>query len=283
VEDKPRVEFALDRYRQWVKDLEAVVGTPSDVVERMVALLNDYRRFIDVDTIFDSRQDFLYRQAGQLKLNNSVIEEFLPWLVRPDVLPEIDGFDVEVGPTTCFSSVYFQTSLDSVAVGGGLNVRAKDQDFAISRRLFLRAAHDSNFDDAVTKSTSIAYVVAECKTNLDKTMFQEACATAHDVKAAVSGARYYLLCEWLDMAPLSTAPTDIDEVLILRMSKRVNSNVRNKYGSYEGRRRGRSAYLKYLDAHPFQREMFDRFLHHIRGLLRNDAPVEHEVLSRGYF
>ncbi len=200
-----------------------------------------------------------------------------------DVLPEIDGFDVEVGPTTCFSSVYFQTSLDSVAVGGGLNVRAKDQDFAISRRLFLRAAHDSNFDDAVTKSTSIAYVVAECKTNLDKTMFQEACATAHDVKAAVSGARYHLLCEWLDMAPLSTAPTDIDEVLILRKSKRVNSNVRNKYGSYVGRRRGRNAYLKYLDAHPFQREMFDRFLNHIRGLLRNDAPVEREVLSRGYF
>ena len=53
-------------------------------------------------------------------------------------------------------------------------------------------------------------------------MFQEACATAHDVKAAVSGASYYLLCEWLDMTPLSTAPTDIDEILLLRKAKRIN-------------------------------------------------------------
>jgi hypothetical protein len=47
-------------------------------------------------------------------------------------------------------------------------------------------------------------VVSECKTNLDKTMFQGACATAHDVKSSVSGARYYLLAEWLDMTPVST-------------------------------------------------------------------------------
>lgn len=47
--------------------------------------------------------------------------------------------------------------------------------------------------------THIAYVAAECKTNLDKTMFQEAAATALDVKSAVPGANYYLLCEWLDI------------------------------------------------------------------------------------
>src|SRR5258707_5790168 len=56
----------------------------------------------------------------------------------------------------------------------------------------------------------------------DKTMFQEACATAHDTKSAVAGAKYYLLCEWLDMTPVSTAPTDID-----RKSTRLNSSHAN--------------------------------------------------------
>ncbi len=95
----------------------------------------------------------------------------------------------------------------------------------------------------MTKETHIGFVVAECKTNLDKTMFQEACATAHDVKAAVSGARYYLLCEWLDMTPLSTAPTDINEILLLRKAKRINSNVRSKYAISRGGRRIGSAYV----------------------------------------
>ena len=163
----------------------------------------------------------LTRQKRQLKLDNSVIEEFLPHFVTPAVLPEMVGHEVAVGPTTCFSSVYFSTSLDVPVVGGGLEVRSKDQDFAISKKLFLKASHDSSFSASVTKETHIGFVISECKTNLDKTMFQEACATAHDVKAAVSGARYYLLCEWLDMTPLCTALTDIDEILILRKAKRI--------------------------------------------------------------
>lgn len=39
----------------------------------MVELLNEYRIYIDVDLVFDSQADFLYRQKGQLKLDNSVI------------------------------------------------------------------------------------------------------------------------------------------------------------------------------------------------------------------
>jgi hypothetical protein len=123
----------------------------------------------------------------------------------------------------------------------------------------------------------------ECKTNLDKTMFQEACATAHDVKSAVSGARYYLLCEWLDMAPVSTAATDVDEVIILRKSKRVGSNVRANFGSVKGRKAYRAQYIQHLTDNPLRVEMFQRFLGHVRGLLQSEAPVESDVLSKGYF
>lgn len=57
-------------------------------------------------------------------------------------------------------------------------------------------------------------------------MFQEAAATALDVKTAVPVAKYYLLCEWLDMTPISTATTAIDEVIILRKARRLASDIR---------------------------------------------------------
>ncbi len=169
--------------------MDAVTGrNPEKRLENLVALLNDYRLWVDVDLIFDSEDDFLYRQKGQLKLDNSIIEEFLPRLTHHSILPEIASFDVAVGPARCFSALYFESSLDAPQLGGGMTIRTKAQDFALSKKVYLKAAHGSDFKDAVTKDVYIAYVVSECKTNLDKTMFQEACATAHDVKSAVSGA-----------------------------------------------------------------------------------------------
>jgi len=282
--DKPRIERAIARYHEWIKALDAVKGkTPEERLEKLVALLNEYRLWVDVELIFDSEDNFLYRQKGQLKLDNSIIEEFLPRLIHPSILPEIKGFDVLVGPAKCFSALYFESSLDVPQFGGGMTIRTKAQDFAISKKLHLKASHSADFKEASTKETYIAYVVSECKTNLDKTMFQEASATAHDVKSAVSGARYYLLCEWLDMTPVSTAATDVDEVIILRKAKRLGSTVRGNFGSVQGRKANRDKYIKYLKDNPLRVEMFQRFLGHIRGLLKSEAPVESDVLSKGFF
>jgi hypothetical protein len=284
VGDKPRIERAIQHYHEWITALDATTGkTPQKRLEKLVTLLNEYRLWVDVELIFDSEDNFLYRPKGQLKLDNSIIEEFLPRLINPSILPEIASVQVAVGPAKCFSALYFESSLDVPQSGGGMTIRTKAQDFAISKKLYLKAAHDPDFKDAVTKDTFIAYVVSECKTNLDKTMFQEACATAHDVKSAVSGARYYLLCEWLDMTPVSTAATDVDEVIILRKSKRLGSNVRSNFGSAKGRKDSRAQYVTHLTNNPLRVEMFKRFLGHVRGLLQSEAPVESDVLSKGFF
>ena len=150
-------------------------------------------------------------------------------------------FDLQFGPVTSFSGIRFESSMVADRVGGGMQVRTKDHDFAISRRLFIRSSHQRDFQNSVTKETNIAYVAAECKTNLDKTMFQEAAATALDVKLAVPGARYFLLCEWLDMLPINTNTTAIDEILILRRAKRLPfrraSSIRFRRGK-RGKSRG---------------------------------------------
>ena len=114
-------------------------------------------------------------------------------------------------------------------------------------------------------------------------MFQEACATAHDTKSAVVGAKYFLLCEWLDMTPVSTAPTDIEEIILLRKAKRLNSNVRTHYSTAAKRRQRRPEYMAYLTANPFRVDMFRRFLDHIVVLIRNEQPQEQSVLAQGYF
>lgn len=250
----------------------------------MIELLNEYRNYIDIDLVFDSPEDFLYRQKGQLKLDNSVIEEFLPRLVgNPTILPALAPFEAIVGPIQSFSAAYFNSSLDTIKPGGGLAVKTKNQDFAIAKPLYLKASHDAAFQVSVTQQTYISYIAIECKTNLDKTMFQEACATANDTKYAVAGARYYLLCEWLDMTPQSTAPTDIDEIIILRKAKRMNSNIRSQYSTAAGRQRTRANYVQFLQTNPFRLEMFQRLIRHIEELILNEQPVEQSVLDTGYF
>ena len=103
----------------------------------MIELLNEYRNYIDIDLVFDSPEDFLYRQKGQLKLDNSVIEEFLPRLVgNPTILPALAPFDATVGPIQSFSAAYFNSSLDAIKPGGGLAVKTKNQDFAIAKPLY---------------------------------------------------------------------------------------------------------------------------------------------------
>ena len=285
--DKGRLEAALQKYDEWVKELEdADASTVDDLVEKMVGLLNEYKFYVDINLIFDSTEDFLYRQKGQLKLDNTVIEEFLPIFVRKCIVKEFGKCEVDVGSQTAtFSSAYFESSLSSPAIGGGLRIKTKDQGFSMSRKLYLKSSYTSTFDETKTSTvtTHLGYVMAELKTNLDKTMYQEASATAHDIKLAVTGAKYYLLCDFLDMTPITTATTDIDEILIVRKAKRISSNIRKEFSTYAGRQKNREWYVNYLTIHPYSVSVLKRFVDHIFSQMKNEDRIEESVLDVGYF
>jgi hypothetical protein len=280
--EKLRVQEAIEKYKSWLDELKAIKGDLT-VIPRMISLLTSYKRYIDLDLIFDSPDNFLYRQKGQLKLDNSIIEEFLPILVTTVFREGLKNKNLSFGPTQCFSSLRFESTLKASPIGGGMSVRAKDQDFAISRKIFIKASHDKNFSESVSNEANIAYVTAECKTNLDKTMFQEGAATALDVKTSVPGAKYFLLCEWLDMSPISSSLTAIDEILILRKAKRLSSNVRSAFSTVEGRKKSRDEFAQHLDSYPFSPDVFLRFLTEIGHLIGHDDLDETDVLSKGYF
>ena len=282
INDKERIGHAVEKYHEWIQSMIDTEGEQSTIINCLVSSLSEYKQFIDLNTIFDSESDFLYRQKGQLKIDNTVIEEFLPHLVSKS-LPELDE-EMYIGPQSCFSAAYFTSTLTRREYGGGLHIRTKVQDFTIARKLYIQTSYDPDFNTQVLeRETYLGYICAECKTNLDKTMFQEASATAHDVKTAVPRAKYYLLCEWLDMTPISTTPTDIDEVLLLRKAKRVGSQVRRHYATYQGRQRVREEYARYLNENPFSPEVFTRLVSHIASVLTDTDPDEGSVLNGGYF
>lgn len=285
--DRSRVEEAIRTYDQWIIDLHNITGESLDeLITSLVAKLSEYKYYIDINLIFDSTKDFLYRQKGQLKLDNTIIEEFLPIFVKKCIEKEFGTCNINISSQTpTFSSVYFESSLSSPAKGGGLCIKTKDQDFSMSRKLYMKTSYDASFAPEKTQTieTHLGYVLAELKTNLDKTMFQEASATAHDVKLAVTGSKYYLLCDFLDMTPISTATTDIDEILIVRKAKRISSNVRKEFSTYDGRQKHRDWYTRYLTEHPYSADVFKRFIEHIFSQMKNESLIEESVLDIGYF
>ena len=281
--DRAEVREAIRRYDAWIAECEAASGSAEEIVPALTSSLNLYKEYIDCQLVFDSEHDFLYRQKGQLKLDNTILEEFLSRMVGQVFSDRLRELDLVMGPTTSFSHLRFDSSLLLPMTGGGMALRSKDHDFALARPLFLRASHDADFGESCDASTHLAYVAAEIKTNLDKTMFQEASGTAYDLKLALPNSRYFLLCEWLDMTPISTAVTAIEEVIVLRKARRLPADLRQHFSTAAGRRRHRVAFLRHLAENPFAPEAFGRFLSHVERLLGNGAGSEQDALERGWF
>ncbi|MCY4343266.1 MAG: Bpu10I family restriction endonuclease [Gammaproteobacteria bacterium] len=281
--DQPRVEAAIETYDAWINEMTALEGECDDLVEPLVEALNRYKTAVDLDLVFDSPDDFLYRQKGQLKLDNTVIEEFLPWLVGRVFADRIDGQNLILGPTNAFSHLRFESGILDGRPGTGMAVKSKDHDFVLARPLYLKSSHNSDYSQSTEASTRLAYLAAEIKTNLDKTMFQEASATARDLMLAVPNSKYFLLCEWLDMTPIGTSATAIEEVVVLRRAKRLAADVRRDFSTARGRKANRAVLQEHLAQYPLAASLFRRFLDHVDRMLGDAQRSEQEVLSIGWF
>jgi hypothetical protein len=131
---------------------------------------------------------------------------------------------------------------------------------------------------------SVAYLAAECKTNLDKTMFNEGLETSRALRQAVASSRYLLICEWLDMPPIDTNLTEIDEAIVLRKAKRLDSGFRERLDSASGRQAVRAEFVKHYDDHPLGLELFKRIVTHLNQVFPPSVDLdETTVLERGYF
>jgi hypothetical protein len=277
--DRDRVEALWVAYEQWLASMDALGGRGEQRVGELVRLLNKYKRRLD-ELVWDSEADFLYRQDGQLKLRGSVVEEFLPRLVVPEIISEAKEASFRAGSSTTLSSFVFDSVLVGAAPGEGFTLVAKDQDFAITRAVRLVA--DSDEAGRVERSAELAFLAAECKTNLDKTMFEGIVANARAVKQVVPSAQFYVLCDWLDMTPIDTRATPIDRVLVLR-GRRIPANIRQAYANAGKRAELRDEFFSLMDSSPIRTDVVISFVEVLRDLFRPPDVEEDDVLQRGWF
>ena len=280
-----RVNRAREHYEEWRAGLETSELVGADLLAEMVTNLNAYKRHVELDLIFNSPADFLYRQKGQLKLDNTVLEEFLPFLFDLRLVPGLARLNnAHCGPHSSYAGISFGSPY--VALNkGGVVPKKKDQDFSVARMHTIIVTDGKPDDkDAFKQQFAVSHFATEIKTNLDKTMFQEASQTSSELKQAVPGSRYILLCEYLDMRPITTKLTSIDEVIVLRKAKRLGSGIREAFGAAEGRKNARDVYTAFLDKNPIRIECVERFLWHLNDAFPAAADDgEDVVLGRGYF
>ncbi|EIT9258180.1 Bpu10I family restriction endonuclease [Salmonella enterica subsp. salamae] len=283
-EDLQSVSSAIEYYNEWINKLKNCDKEGDDLLLFMVDSLNVYKNFIDIELIFQSKGDFLYRQNGQLKLSNSILEEFLPYLFDERLIPGFANIKNAVcGPQSSFSGLSFGSPLLKLNQGG-VFLKKKDQDFSVAKKHTITIKDNPTSDEIFSANFCVSHFATEIKTNLDKTMFQEASQTANELKSAVPGARYLLLCEYLDMTPITTKLTSIDEVIVLRKAKRLPSNIRKDFSNVEGRNNYLDHYKGFLQDHPLSIDSFRRFIHHLNDCFPVDnSESDDTVINRGYF
>lgn len=282
--DKECVEKAIQKYKVWIKTISTTNKIGDDLLSFLITALNNYKNYIDIELIFNSRNDFLYRQNGQLKLSNSILEEFLPYLFDERLVPGFKQMSNAIcGPQSSFAGLSFGSPLLGLS-RGGVFLKKKDQDFSVAKKHIVTITDNPPSNDIFSASFCVSHFATEIKTNLDKTMFQEASQTANELKTAVPGSRYLLLCEYLDMTPITTKLTSIDEVIVLRKAKRLASSIRKDFSSADGRIRTYETYLKYVESYPLSIDSFRRFIYHLNDCFPENADEEDDViLARGYF
>lgn len=275
IKDKGILEEAYKAYESWTTQLSSLKSVGNKRVEDMTKLLNEYKDYLEVVLIAKDGSSFIKRQKGQLKLDNSVIEEFLIHLVNDDIIKNLPK-GIETGSQTAFMSLSFRpSSIESLMERPEIVLKQKDQDFTIGKSIYYRFSPDDKFDKKVTLDGRmfLAVLAAEVKVNYDKTMFQECAGTASRLKQGCPLSKYYALIEYLDMQPEDVRLTDIDNVFLLRKAKRL---------PYEKR----SIFEEVRDQHkdnPISSDVMVRFVEEIQNFVDATWYDPDTALKRGSF
>jgi hypothetical protein len=267
---------ALELYNEWSRRSKELDFTGRELVDKMVELLNWYKDEFEVGLLMGNGSSFIKRQKGQLKLDNSILEEFLVQLVDPRILHGLRNAELlEIGPNNAFMSLaFFPRQFDDLINTPSIVVKTKDQDFIIGRRIYYKFSTSRSFNNN-TKSGDLilAVLAAECKANLVKTMFQEARATASVLKQGCPVAKYYVLVEYLDMPPEDCRLTAIDNVFLIRRAHRLPPDKRNVLSEVEKMHRD----------HPIDPNIIWKFVEEIQKFIDAVWYNPEEALERGSF
>ena len=93
--DYALIEQIEEAYDEWRKELDSIQDSGLNAVEPMVRALNKDR--VEIDLIMTRGSETLRRQKGQLKIENTIMEEFLISLFVKAV-PKLAELPLTIGP-----------------------------------------------------------------------------------------------------------------------------------------------------------------------------------------
>lgn len=135
--------------------MDKVPSYGKDRVVELTKLLNQYKDHLETELVIRSGSPFFIRQKGQLKLDNSIIEEFLIRLVDPRVLDGLPNFELCVGPQRAFMSLAFTpASIQELCERPRVEIKEKDADFTLGKSIFYKFSSDPGFGIATLRVES---------------------------------------------------------------------------------------------------------------------------------
>lgn len=214
----PVLDLFAKKYLEYLKSNLALTGSAKGVIDKRVDLLNKYYDFfIKYDSSHDKKIDDVF--SAQSKFRSTVLEEFLAILMNDAVrecLKDVPNARVEIGSVKAYANLYFYSkNFTTFASEPSIGINVKDQDFAIYRSVRIC------MDDGEPVTTSVPVVAIECKTYVDKTMFEGAAATAEKLKAGNPYTMFGIVAETYEIdKSFIPAYSRVDQVYILRKGSR---------------------------------------------------------------
>lgn len=212
------LDYFASPYVKYLKSNLALKGYSQSVVEKRVALLNGYYKyFYDYDSSHTTKLDKVF--SSKSKFRPTVLEEFLS-LALHDLIEELIKSDpnahVEIGSVKAYANLYFYgEGFLEFAKEPRIGINEKDQDFAVYRNIKIQ------IDDSKPREASVPVVAIECKTYVDKTMFEGAAATAEKLKAGNPYTMFGIVAETYEIDKnFIPAYSRVDQVYVLRKGTR---------------------------------------------------------------
>lgn len=207
------------RYRVWRGEIDALKGKrEKHDIAKLVVGLNAYKDFVDQPK-FRKEKGNPNGFTSQSKLHSTVIEEFMYHLLSG--IPALAGKHLEYGPTNAYSNLYFAPAdLQAFETKSGLIINTKDQDFAISKKVQLSTVL-LPAGEPEKRDIHVPVVSIECKTYLDKTMYEGSVATAEKIKRGNPYSLFLIVTETYEV-PTTVDPicSEIDQIYVLRKQRR---------------------------------------------------------------
>lgn len=223
-EKNPRNKKLLDEIRgEYIKWKEAnrdIRGAGKEEIKRKVELLNRYKTFIDQPK-FKKEGGNQYGFTSQSQLHSSVLEEFMYYLFKD--IGKLTDKHICWGRTQAYTNLYFAApSMDAFEESPNIVINVKNQDFSISKEVVLRArvSNNENWRDS---RIYVPIVSVECKTYLDKTMYEGSVSTAEKIKRGNPYCIFFIVTETYEVSmDVDPKCSSIDQIYVLRKSCKSN-------------------------------------------------------------